>query len=85
LSLVSPAYNAGMNIQLAHSPDADDAFMFYGLAAGKTDAGPYRFVGMYVNDATLDMGPRGRRAIEEFLRQGHQAGAIPDTLPVVWQ
>ncbi len=32
-----------MDIHLAHSPDADDAFMFYGLAQGKVDPGPYRF------------------------------------------
>ena len=24
-------------IHLAHSPDSDDAFMFYGLASGKVD------------------------------------------------
>lgn len=28
-----------MKITLAHSPDADDAFMFYGLAAGKVNTG----------------------------------------------
>jgi 1,4-dihydroxy-6-naphthoate synthase len=32
-----------MQIRLAHSPDPDDAFMFYGLATGAVDAGPYRF------------------------------------------
>src|SRR2546423_15603722 len=26
-----------MNIHVAHSPDSDDAFMFYALAAGKID------------------------------------------------
>jgi 1,4-dihydroxy-6-naphthoate synthase len=31
-------------IRLAHSPDSDDAFMFYGLATGKVDTGNYRFV-----------------------------------------
>ncbi len=31
-------------IRLAHSPDSDDAFMFYALAEGKIDAGPYRFI-----------------------------------------
>lgn len=36
-----------------------------------------RFVGMYVNALTLDMGVRGRRAIEEFLQRGAQAGIIP--------
>jgi len=32
-----------MLIRFAHSPDPDDAFMFYGLATGAVDAGPYQF------------------------------------------
>jgi 1,4-dihydroxy-6-naphthoate synthase len=32
-----------MDIRVAHSPDSDDAFMFYGLASGQVDAGEYRF------------------------------------------
>ncbi len=35
------------------------------------------FVGMYVNDWTLDYGDRGRAAITELLRRGHAAGLIP--------
>ena len=31
-------------IHLAHSPDADDAFMFWALAAGKIDTGDRRYV-----------------------------------------
>ncbi len=31
-------------IRLAHSPDSDDAFMFYALAKGIIDTGPYEFV-----------------------------------------
>ena len=31
-------------IRVAHSPDSDDAFMFYALAAGKIDTGDLRFV-----------------------------------------
>jgi len=30
-------------IRLAHSPDSDDAFMFYGLATGKVPTGGIRF------------------------------------------
>jgi 1,4-dihydroxy-6-naphthoate synthase len=37
-----------------------------------------RFVGMYVNDLTRDYGERGRRAIRRFLREGHEAGVVPD-------
>jgi 1,4-dihydroxy-6-naphthoate synthase len=31
-------------IHVAHSPDSDDAFMFYALAAGKLDTGDLRYV-----------------------------------------
>ena len=36
-----------------------------------------RFVGMYVNDWTLDFGPRGREAVRVLLDRGHAAGVIP--------
>jgi 1,4-dihydroxy-6-naphthoate synthase len=36
-----------------------------------------RFVGMYVNDWTLDFGPRGRQAVRELLARGHAAGVLP--------
>lgn len=35
------------------------------------------FVGMYVNDWTLDFGPRGRESVALFLRRGYEAGVIP--------
>jgi 1,4-dihydroxy-6-naphthoate synthase len=35
------------------------------------------FVGMYVNDWTLDFGERGRTAVRELLRRGHTAQIIP--------
>ena len=41
-------------IQLGHSPDPDDAFMFYGLATGKMDAGPYNFVHVLQDIQTLN-------------------------------
>ena len=36
-----------------------------------------RFVGMYVNDYTLDYGPKGREAIAFFLDRARQAGLVP--------
>ena len=36
-----------------------------------------RFVGMWVNEMTLDCGERGRRAVQELLDRGHAAGVIP--------
>lgn len=36
-----------------------------------------RFVGMYVNQRTLDYGDDGRRAVQLFLDRGFEAGVIP--------
>ena len=36
-----------------------------------------QFAGMYVNDWTLDFGPRGRDAVTQFLAEGHKAGVLP--------
>jgi 1,4-dihydroxy-6-naphthoate synthase len=36
-----------------------------------------RFVGMWVNDMTLDCGERGRKAVQLFLDRGYEAGVIP--------
>ena len=36
-----------------------------------------RFVGMYVNDWTLDFGPRGCEAVKELLARGHREGVLP--------
>jgi len=41
-----------------------------------------RFVGMYVNDWTLDYGPRGREAVRRLLADGHRAGVIPAPVAV---
>jgi 1,4-dihydroxy-6-naphthoate synthase len=41
-----------------------------------------RFVGMYVNDWTLDYGPRGREAVRRLLDEGHRAGVIPAPVAV---
>jgi 1,4-dihydroxy-6-naphthoate synthase len=49
-----------------------------GLDRSQTDA----FVGMYVNQRTLDYGEDGRRAVSLFLEQGHEAGIIPHRVEV---
>lgn len=41
-----------------------------------------KFVGMYVNDWTLDYGPRGRAAVARLLEEGHRAGIIPNPVKV---
>jgi 1,4-dihydroxy-6-naphthoate synthase len=37
-----------------------------------------KFVGMYVNNWTLDYGPRGREAITRLLKEGAAAGLVPN-------
>lgn len=48
-----------------------------GYSRGLTDAQTDRFIGMYVNDYTLDYGPLGRRAVVDLLARAHAAGLIP--------
>jgi 1,4-dihydroxy-6-naphthoate synthase len=60
---------------LAHREEALSYALSFGrgLDSRKAD----KFVGMYVNDWTLDFGPVGRKAVAELLARGHKAGAIP--------
>jgi 1,4-dihydroxy-6-naphthoate synthase len=41
-----------------------------------------KFVGMYVNDWTLDYGNRGREAVKRLLDEAHRAGIIPKPVQV---
>jgi 1,4-dihydroxy-6-naphthoate synthase len=80
---LTPAERSEINVILRES-------IRYGLehrAAGVQHAMPLargldtqladQFIGMYVNEITLDYGERGRAAIREFLGQAHTAGLIP--------
>ncbi len=56
-----PATTAGIRkISIAHSPDSDDAFMFYGLATNKVRVPGYRFTHTLCDIETLN-----RRAQQE--------------------
>ena len=65
---------------LNHRVGALDHAMQYarGLDRSKADT----FVGMYVNDWTLDYGERGRRAVRQFLARGVEAGLISKPVTV---
>ncbi len=43
-----------------------------------------KFVGMYVNERTLDYGPDGREAVRRLLDMGHKAGVIRLEARVDW-
>ena len=43
-----------------------------------------KFIGMYVNERTLDYGPDGREAVRRLLDMGHKAGIIGPEARVDW-
>src|SRR5687767_9487782 len=58
---------AAQKITVAHSPDSDDAFMFYGLATNKLDTGDITFTHVLKDIQTLN---------EEALRGTYDVTAI---------
>lgn len=60
---------------LDHRDEALDYALGYGRGLDREDADT--FVGMYVNDRTLDFGDDGRRAVGELLKQAYEAGIVP--------
>jgi 1,4-dihydroxy-6-naphthoate synthase len=60
---------------LAHREEALDYAMQFGRDMDRRLAD--QFVGMYVNDLTLDYGERGRAAVKRLLALGHERGIIP--------
>jgi len=72
---VSRDLRASIAFGLAHR---DDALRYaLGFARGLDRATTDAFVGMYVNQLTLDYGARGRQAVETLLRRGAEAGLVP--------
>jgi 1,4-dihydroxy-6-naphthoate synthase len=65
---------------LEHRRDALDYALKYGRGLDRDLAD--RFVGMYVNDWTLDYGPDGRRAIREFLERGVDKGIVKGPITI---
>jgi 1,4-dihydroxy-6-naphthoate synthase len=65
---------------LAHRRQALEHAMTF--ARGMDPGVAERFVGMWVNDMTVEMGERGRRAVRVFLERGFEAGVIPKSVPV---
>jgi 1,4-dihydroxy-6-naphthoate synthase len=65
---------------LAHRVEAVQYAMRFGrgLDRARTD----RFVGMYVNDLTIDYGERGRQAVDRLFADGLAAGLLPKPVTV---
>ena len=65
---------------LNHRSEAIDYAQEYGrgLDEDKTD----QFVGMYVNELTLDYGERGRLAVKRLFDEAYEKRLIPNPVPV---
>ena len=64
----------------AHRPQALEYAMTF--ARGMDPKVADQFVGMWVNDMTVDMGERGKQAVQTFLDRGFEAGIIPKRVAV---
>ncbi|MBA3482395.1 MAG: ABC transporter substrate-binding protein [Pirellulales bacterium] len=60
---------------LDHRQEALEHALQYGRDLDRSQAD--KFVGMYVNDWTLDFGARGREAVTQFLAMGYERGVLP--------
>jgi 1,4-dihydroxy-6-naphthoate synthase len=80
LRKVSGHLRASIAYALDHRREALAHAMTYARGLDETRAD--NFVGMYVNQWTLDYGAPGRRAVRELLARGHAAGIIPHEVRV---
>jgi 1,4-dihydroxy-6-naphthoate synthase len=77
---VSRLLKESIQYGLHHRSEAIDHALQYARDMDKPLAD--KFVGMYVNDWTLDYGPRGRDAVRRLLHEGYRAGLIPNPVDV---
>lgn len=78
ISRISRHLKASITYALGHREGALDHAMRF--ARGLERSAADEFVGMYVNDWTLDYGDRGRESVALFLKRGAEAGIIPTTV-----
>ncbi len=65
---------------LEHRSDGVDYARQYGRGLDEDETN--RFVGMYVNELTLDYGDRGRAAVERLFDESYEKKLIPKQVPV---
>lgn len=75
IAQISRLLRESIQYSLDHRSEALDYALKYARDMDKSLAD--RFVGMYVNDWTLDYGPRGRQAVARLLDEGHARGILP--------
>ena len=82
ISLVTEALRASIQYALDHREQALAYAMQFARDLDMQSADT--FVGMYVNERTLDYGPDGREAVRRLLDMGHKAGIIGPEAHVDW-
>jgi 1,4-dihydroxy-6-naphthoate synthase len=80
MTKVSKMLHDSIACALNNREAAVDYAIEYGRGLSREDTD--RFVGMYVNQLTLDYGDRGRAAVERFFTEAFQKGLIPKPVPV---
>ncbi len=80
ISHLSRILRESIQYSLSHRQQAVSHALAYGR--GLNNALADRFIGMYVNEYTVDYGSKGRQAIARFLSEGVAAGLVTDGYPL---
>jgi 1,4-dihydroxy-6-naphthoate synthase len=72
---VTAVLRQSIEFGLAHREEAVEHSLRY--ARDMSNELADKFVGMYVNEWTIDYGELGRKAVRELLRRGHEIGMVP--------
>jgi 1,4-dihydroxy-6-naphthoate synthase len=80
VSKVSRILHASIAYALSHRQEALDYALQYGRGLNRDKADT--FVGMYVNDLTLEYGDRGRKAVQRLMDEAWEKRLIPKPVSV---
>jgi 1,4-dihydroxy-6-naphthoate synthase len=72
---ISEILRESIKYSLIHRDEAVEYALKY--ARGMTKDKADKFIGMYVNDLTVDYGERGKKAVELFLKEAYEKKIIP--------
>jgi 1,4-dihydroxy-6-naphthoate synthase len=81
-----PAVTAALRESIQYGLDHREEALSYAMqfARDLDTQSADKFIGMYVNERTLDYGPDGREAVRRLLDMGHKAGIIGPEANVDW-
>ncbi|ACN98776.1 conserved hypothetical protein [Sulfurihydrogenibium azorense Az-Fu1] len=73
---ISEILRESIKYSLTHREEAVEYALKFARGMDKSKAD--KFIGMYVNDLTVDYGERGKKAIQLFLKEAYEKGFIPN-------